>query len=335
MTFRRAALVLVIAGLALLVFPDPAWAWTPGTHIWVGETILANLHLLPPRIADLLHAFPYDFLYGSIAPDISLAKKYVPPGRHSHYWHVGEEVLTRAPSDALRAFGAGYLAHLAADTVAHNFFVPRQLLLTSSTSSMGHSYWELRAETHLTDQFARKAREIVLLDHTPADTYLQTVISPTIFSVPTNLRIFRGMVHLAHTKTWQRAMQAARERSRWLLTDEDLERFFSAAYDATIDALADEKGFARRLDPAGHLPLGIAKRMRRREMVKGAWYEPERLVTVAEERFGLPTQLPGYWRDSVVHRPWLQSALALLPAPGVETNEGLPVPSAEFGDTLH
>lgn len=335
MTFRRAALVLGIAGLVLLVFPEPAWAWTPGTHIWVGETILANLHLLPPRIADLLHAFPYDFLYGSIAPDISLAKKYVPPGRHSHYWHVGEEVLTRAPSDALRAFGAGYLAHLAADTVAHNFFVPRQLLLTSSTSSMGHSYWELRAETHLTDQFARKAREIVLLDHTPADTYLQTVISPTIFSVPTNLRIFRGMVHLAHTKTWQRAMQAARERSRWLLTDEDLERFFSAAYDATIDALADEKGFARRLDPAGHLPLGIAKRMRRREMVKGAWYEPERLVTVAEERFGLPTQLPGYWRDSVVHRPWLQSALALLPAPSAETSEGLPVPSAEFGDTLH
>jgi hypothetical protein len=335
MTLRRAALVLGIAGLALLVLAEPAWAWTPGTHVWVGETILANLHLLPPRIADLLHAFPYDFLYGSIAPDISLAKKYVPPGRHSHYWHVGEEVLTKAPSDALRAFGAGYLAHLAADTVAHNFFVPRQLLLTSSTSAMGHSYWELRAETHLTDQFARKAREIVLLDHTPADTYLQTVISPTIFSVPTNLRIFRGMVHLAHTKTWQRAMQAARERSRWLLTDEDLERFFSAAYDATIDALADEKGFARRLDPAGHLPLGIAKRMRRREMVKGAWYEPERLVTVAEEQFGLPTQLPGYWRDSIVHRPWLQDALALLSAPAAEANGGLPDRSAEFGDALH
>jgi len=326
-------LVLGLAGLALLLLPGAAWAWTPGTHIWIGETILANLHLLPPRIADLLHAFPYDFLYGSLAPDISLAKKYVPPGRHSHYWHVGEEVLTKAPSDALRAFGAGYLAHLAADTVAHNFFVPRQLLLTNSTSSMGHSYWELRAETHLTDEYARKAREIVLLDHTPADAFVQTVISPTIFSVPTNLRIFRGMVHLAHTKTWQRAMQTARERSRWLLTDEDLERFFSAAYDGTVEALSDERGFARSLDPSGHLPLGIAKRMRRREMVKGAWYEPERLIRVAEEKFGLPTQLPGYWRDSAIRKPWLPGALALL-APADQTSSATPSSSRDTSSSV-
>ena len=80
-------------------------------------------------MADLLHAFPYDFLYGSIAPDTSFAKKYVPRGRHSHFWHVGQETFDFAGSDALRAFGLGYLAHLAADTVAHNFFVPRQLLL--------------------------------------------------------------------------------------------------------------------------------------------------------------------------------------------------------------
>ena len=49
----------------------------------------------------------------------------------------------------LRAFGLGYLAHLAADAVAHNYFVPRQLAVTSSTSSLGHSYWESRFETHL------------------------------------------------------------------------------------------------------------------------------------------------------------------------------------------
>jgi len=310
-TLGRGVAAFALVGLALLLFPDPAFAWTPGTHIWIGETILANLHLLPASVADLLHAFPYDFLYGSIAPDISFAKKYVPPGRHSHFWHVGSEVLTEAPSDALRAFGIGYLAHLSADTMAHNFYVPRQLLLTSSTTSMGHTYWEVRAETHLTDAYARKAREIIQLDHSLADHHLEQIISPTIFSVKTNRRLFRGMVHLAHTRTWQRAMHAARERSRWLLTDEDLERFLAAAYDATVEALGDEKGFARRLDPSGNRSLRVAKQMRRSEILKGAWYEPERLTRTADDQFGLPAQLPGYWQDSLKRRPWLEGALAL------------------------
>lgn len=312
---RVIAAFAAIALGGLFLGAEAAWAWTPGTHIWLGETILANLHLLPPHVADLLHAFPYDFLYGTVAPDISLAKRYVPPGRHSHYWHVGEEVLAEAPSDALKAFGLGYLSHLAADTVAHNFYVPRQLFLTSSTKGMGHTYWEVRAETHLTDQYARKARELVRLDHASADKLLEGVISPTIFSVPTNRRIFKGMVFLAHTKTWQRAMQAARERSRWPLTDEELERFLASAYDVTMEALADRSGMGRRLDPSGHDPLRKAKLMRRREMFRGAWMEPERLVRVAQEQFGLPSQLPGYWQDSAIVTPWKRpEGPAIVPA---------------------
>jgi hypothetical protein len=294
--------------LAGMLFPDQAWAWTPGTHIWLGESILANLHLLPASTSDLLHAFPYDFLYGSIAPDISLAKRFVPPGRHSHFWHVGQEVYAEAGSDALRAFGLGYLAHLSADVVAHNFYVPRQLLLTSSTSSMGHTYWEIRAETHLTDRYATQAREIIRLDHGLADRHLERIISPTIFSVPTNRRIFRGIVHLAHTRTWQRAMQTARERSRWLLTDADIERYLGSAYDATMETLADDKALARSLDPSGHRPLRQAKQMRRAEILKGAWYDKERLVQAAEERFALPKQLPGYFQDSSIRRPWTTEA---------------------------
>jgi hypothetical protein len=295
---------MVLGGLLLILLPSDLLAWTPGTHIWLSEAILANLRLLPASVADLLHAFPYDFLYGSIAPDISIAKKYVPPGRHSHFWHVGEEVLSGAPNDALRAFGLGYLTHLSADTVAHNYYVPRQLLLTSSTRTMGHSYWEARAETHLTACYATKAREIILLDHARADAHLEGIISPTIFSVKTNRRIFRGMVRLTHTRSWQRAMQAAGELSRWELTQRDLERHLAAAYDVTMETLAHETALARRLDPSGARPLRMAKRMRRTEMLRGAWREPDRLLTLAETSFGLPQELPGYWGDSKLEKPW-------------------------------
>ncbi|HMG00898.1 MAG TPA: zinc dependent phospholipase C family protein, partial [Gemmatimonadaceae bacterium] len=142
-----AARVAVAVLLALMLSPAVAHAWTPGTHIFLGEAIMRSLALLPSSIAELLSAFPYDFLYGSIAADTSIAKKYAAAGRHCHSWNVGFEIHDNAESEALRAFGLGYLAHLAADSVAHNYFVPHQLTITSSTAALGHSYWESRFDT--------------------------------------------------------------------------------------------------------------------------------------------------------------------------------------------
>ena len=78
--------------LALVLTPAVAYAWTPGTHIFLGEAIMRSLTLLPSSIAELLAAFPYDFLYGSIAADTSIAKKYAAAGRHCHAWNIGLEI---------------------------------------------------------------------------------------------------------------------------------------------------------------------------------------------------------------------------------------------------
>jgi hypothetical protein len=147
------------------LLPSTAWAWTPGTHVFLGEAVLRSLDLLPSGVAGLLSAFPHDFLYGSIAADTSIAKKYVPVGRHCHSWAVGFEIHEQASDEPLRAFALGYLAHLAADSVAHNYFVPRQLAVTASTAALGHSYWESRFETHLGERSSRRARELILRDH--------------------------------------------------------------------------------------------------------------------------------------------------------------------------
>src|SRR4026208_2595812 len=88
----RLALALLSGGLVMLLVPTAAHAWTPGTHIYLGESVLANLQCLPSAVADLLRAFPFDFLYGNIAADSSIAKHSAPLGRHCHYWHAGEEI---------------------------------------------------------------------------------------------------------------------------------------------------------------------------------------------------------------------------------------------------
>jgi hypothetical protein len=304
MRLGRLALAFAGVGLVLLALPAAAHAWTPGTHIYLAESVLASLAQLPPAVADLVRAYPFDFLYGNIAADSSIAKHYAPLGRHCHYWHVGQEIHDLAPSDALRAFGLGYLCHLSADTVAHNYFVPRQLMITSSTASVGHSYWEARVETHLGDAYAKSAKDVILLSHTDADTHLDRIIAPTIFSVRTNRRLFRGMVRLTESSSWQRATQVAREYSRWPLTDDDVEHHLGLSFDYMMEFLGGPDSPALQLDPSGERPLKMAKELRRRVLRDTGRRNLAKLETAAQEHFGLPDRPLAFWSRIPNRLPW-------------------------------
>jgi hypothetical protein len=281
-----------MAVVLITLLPSPAYAWTPGTHIFLGDAVLRSLEILPAAIAALLRAHPLDFLYGSIAADTSIAKKYAPAGRHCHSWAVGLEILDRAEDEALRAFGFGYLAHLAADAVAHNYFVPRYLVLASKTSGLGHSYWESRFETHLGERYSRRARELIVLDHGRSDGHLDRILSPTIFSTSTNRRIFRGMVYVTDTESWQRIFQLAADASRWDLPDPEVARYLTRSYEYVMDLLAGlDDAEVRTLDPAGDAALRQAVRVRRDARRTGVSFH---LAEEAIRRFNLPETTLGY-----------------------------------------
>ena len=301
--YRRAA-VLAAAVLALLLIPDIALAWTPGTHIFLGESILANLAQLPSWVADLLRSYPYDFLYGSIAADTSIAKKYAPIGRHCHAWPVGQEIYDLADGESMRAFGLGYLSHLAADVVAHNFFVPRQLVLTADAIGLGHSYWESRFETHLGEHYARTAMDVIRMDHGRADAHLDRILSPTIFSVKTSRRLFRGMVGVTETQSWQRAFRVVAANSRWDLTDGAVERNMAVSFHLIMEMLAEQNGTARRLDPSGETALRQARQLRRETGGTLVSRDLGRLTDVADQHFALPSYALSFWESSSAQRPW-------------------------------
>lgn len=277
--------IAVAVLLLLCLTPETAWAWTPGTHVFLGDAVLQALPLLPGPIAELLQAFPYDFLYGSIAADTSIAKKYAAAGRHCHSWAVGHEILHAARDEATRAFSYGYLAHLAADVVAHNHFVPHQLAVTSSTNALGHSYWEMRFETHLGELPSRRARELILLDHSRSDGHLDRILSPTIFSTPTNRRIFRGMVRVSDWDSWQRIFAAAKDRSRFDLPDPEVEAYLARSFDYIVDLFQRMEGSEpATFDPAGTRALWLAKRVRRAALRSGG---EDTLRAIAGREFGL------------------------------------------------
>jgi hypothetical protein len=293
------ALALLLCASAILLFPDPAWAWGPATHVYLGSAVLQSLSLLPPAIASLLAAYPRDYLYGSVAADISLAKKYVPEGRHCHHWHIGEEIFGLAETDRLKAVGLGYLSHLAADTIAHNFFVPRQLLLTSSSKGLGHSYWEHRMDIQLGEGFTTLARGVVMdHDHSAADALFDRVLSATLFSFQTNRRIFRGMIRFQDNDRWRSVFGTMLQNSRWVLPDQDVEAYNVLSFDYVIDYLSRRgEALAAELDPIGDENLGMSKRIRRMAMREGKLNYPDLLAELANNFFPLPDVPFGYLRN--------------------------------------
>jgi hypothetical protein len=303
-------LALVLCGAALFLLPEPAWAWGPATHIYLGSSVLQSLVLLPPAVRALLTAYPRDFLYGSVAADISLAKKYVPEGRHCHHWHIGEEIYSTAETDHLKAVGLGYLAHLAADTIAHNFFVPRQLLLTSSSKALGHSYWEHRMDIQLGERFTRVAREVVMNhDHSAADALFDRVLSATLFSFRTNKRIFRGMIRFQDNDRWQSLFGTMLENSRWDLNDQVVANYIDLSFDYVIDYLGRRgEAIAAGLDPIGDENLGMSKRIRRMALKEGKLSQPEVLVELADNFFPLPQVPFGYLKMPAEEREKRQAS---------------------------
>lgn len=298
---RRTLQRIAGAGLAavalLLLLPDTAWAFGPATHVFLGHTLLDALAFLPGPLAELLRAHPQSFLYGSMAADISFAKKYVPAGRHCHFWHVGEEILQEARNDRLRAVAYGYLAHLAADTIAHNFFVPRQLVLTSSSKALGHGYWEHRLDTQLGEPFGTLARQVVMdYDHSEADNLFDTVLSGTIFSFETNRRIFRGMIRVQDNDRWKNVFDRVLQNSRWDLTQPTISAYTSRAFDYVVDyLLRGRDSIPAQLDPVGDFNLQLAKKVRRLALREGSEGRDDVLMEIADDFFPLPDSGLGYW----------------------------------------
>ncbi len=262
---RRAWRVL-LGGMALvLLLPGDAWAWGPSTHVLLGSHVLANLPALPIPVRELLGSWPYEFLYGNLSADITLAKKYVQYSRHCHRWEMGLLLLARAETDRLKSFALGYLSHLAADTLAHNHYVPRQLLVTSSTTQFGHAYWEHRFDAHLPPEHLRRAREIVVREHDEPDQLLEAVLTQAIFSFRTNKRIFSRMIHLSNDERWQGLFDRVVAQSRWDLPEDDVERYLQTTRHFVMDFLAGGvRSRAFGLDPIGTENLALAKKVRRR-----------------------------------------------------------------------
>jgi hypothetical protein len=290
-------LLIALLILPVCLFPAPAWAWGVGVHLQVGSWLLEQLPLLPAQLQALLAAYPHDYLYGCISADITIGKKFTHYLRHCHSWRMGRQVLSAANDDAQRACAYGYLSHLAADTVAHGYYVPYKLMRCYNSTLLQHAYWEMRVEAYVDQQVWELARALARFDFSDNDRMLRGVLADTLFSFGTNKRLFNSLLLLNRLKRWQRTLAALSKTSRWPLTETDRMEYLELAQEATLSLLCDLDGSPwLAADPTGERALGAAGKIRRN--LQMLWLDGKLSEAEAEQML---QQLKGTLRDGLQH----------------------------------
>lgn len=256
--------VTILAVLATLLYPAEASAWGIGVHLQSGAWILENANLLPEALRTLLVAYPNDYLYGCISADITLGKKHTHYLKHCHSWRMGHQILSAARTDSQRACAYGYLSHLAADTVAHSYFVPYKLILTYNTVLLKHTYWEMRFEAHVDQKVWPLARSIGRKNFAENDALMRGVLSNTLFSFGTNKWIFNSLLLLSHLQQYQKMLRSLATTSKWAISQADQDEYLTMTRQAVLSLLCDLEGSPTlSADPTGERAINAANMIRK------------------------------------------------------------------------
>jgi len=261
MTWRAA---VVTAILITWIVPGIALAWGPGTHMALAGDVLEMLHLLPAAVAVIVARHRRDFLFGNIAADVVMGKRLSRIKQVCHHWDTGFSMLEEAPTKRGRAFAYGYLAHLAADTVAHNKFLPRQMTLSRTTMSLGHLYWELRADAAVSPEQWRQLRQLLSEVFAEHHANLHARLTDTFLPFGVNWRLFYQMNRFATRQGWRKAIRRWDQVSRWHLPDQLIRDYRAECRQRILDVLKYQReSSVCHEDPNGNAALAYTRHQRR------------------------------------------------------------------------
>jgi len=261
-----AALPLVAVALAILAYPSDAHAWGPLAHLNFSAQALASLGTIQPGLRQLLADFGDEFLYGSLAADIVVGKNMARYLYHCHNWRVGFNVFKHAKPGGEQAFALGFLSHLAADTVAHNYFVPYKTVASYHKVNTRHAYWELRYDQRMDKALSRLAKQVTTRAIRNHDDYLERMLyGSSVLPFRVSKQLFRSLLAAARIGRFGQVSSLTFARERSLSLEPDLVTDTNdLAYRAIVGMLNEgERSEAARADATGARNIRLATDLRK------------------------------------------------------------------------
>jgi hypothetical protein len=197
MIFCKILAILSIIIFKELIFSDGAWAWGPAVHTVISCNILGSYSQILPGIAAIIQAFPSEYIYGGISADFFLGKGHKKKEGHSHNWETGFRFLGDANSEKEAAHAYGFLSHLAADVVAHNYYVPDLIDRVATSKKIGHFYSEAFADKYVDPLYLRLAKDVLSMDHLECDRMLRSAVIKNSYGLTAKKHIYAQSVRIS------------------------------------------------------------------------------------------------------------------------------------------
>jgi hypothetical protein len=301
---RRWTVIATIAAACILLSAGDAYAWGPATHARLALDVLGQAALLPATVAAILARHGASYIFGGIAADVVFAKKMSRVRQFCHHWSTGFRFLELAQDERDQAFAYGYLAHLAADTVAHNKYVPRQITVTRTTMNFGHLYWELRADALVDAETWDTMEQVLQTDHEHHHAVLAGQLTATLLPYHYNRRLFERINHFVTRDYCKTCTRIWYRYSRWDLAPELVQEYRAESLARIRSVLAQGPASpVVREDPNGSAALLLARLHRRegRRLSARGVLASKRALEAAAGLAPLPPALEDKPFD--VHRP--------------------------------
>ncbi len=246
-----------------LVLSSAAWAWGAAVHTAIACNVLENTAPLLTTVVEVIRAYPLEYLYGSLAADFFVGKGQKRKTGHSHNWETGFRCLTDARDDREASYAYGFLSHLAADVVAHNYFVPNLIHRASTWKRMGHLYWEARADLHMGGMYIRLAKEVLSMEHLGCDDMLKSAAGKRSNGLKTRRRIYTQSVKFTDYLQTLPSPALLERGPRYRISAEYLSFTLGLSYRLVRDLLSNpDTSPCLSFDPIGARNLLIAGRHR-------------------------------------------------------------------------
>lgn len=197
MFFLYTALSLILLFVLQAAFPQNAFAWGPAIHTVISCSILDGLKFILPDIAAILRRYPLEYIYGSLSADFFIGKGNKKKEGHSHNWEAGFNILGKAENEKEAAYAYGFLSHLAADVVAHNYFVPDLIGRYLMLKKLGHIYSEVVADKFAGTYYIKMAGNVLSKKNLGCDRILKAAVLANSRALETKRQIYTGSVKVS------------------------------------------------------------------------------------------------------------------------------------------
>ncbi len=260
MILSKTLCLLCVLVLFDLFFANGVWAWGPAIHTAIGLKIIDEIAFLLPAVAKIIRAYPLQFLYGSLAADFFVGKGQKKKKGHSHNWETGFRFFESAANDSEAAYGYGFLSHLAADVVAHNYFVPELIHAASTWKRAGHIYWEAKADQSLGFSYTRTARHLLSMKELGCDHLLRSAVKTSRNGFKTRKHLFTQTVRLSDFLNYSQSRGLVNMGFRYQIPEEYLAFMINLSFRLVKDFLTrQESSLCLSFDPIGSENLRLAR----------------------------------------------------------------------------